>query len=100
MRVGTRRARAALLGASSLLLGGCNQSFPNPFTNQLASHLPANTDTLVFASDLYATSPNGLLELYALGAQPKTPTRLTFCNGTAPCSVLEASFAPDRIRAA
>jgi Tol biopolymer transport system component len=100
-RLMRRRSAASLVVVCSLLLG-CNQTYPNPFTNQQSSRLPPSQDSLVFASDLYASPPTGLLEVYSLSRTAGgTPTRLTFCNvGATPCSILEASFAPDRQRAA
>jgi hypothetical protein len=100
----TRSARRkgvwAAAAFASLTLS-CNQNYPNPFTAQQASHVPASTDDLIFTSDLYASQANGLSELYSLNSSTQTPTRLTFCNSSAAaCVILEATVAPDRQRIA
>jgi hypothetical protein len=96
MRSRTRLLVGLGLGLTLCGCGSSTSSTP-PSSSTTPDQPPAATDTLIFTSDIYAASPNKLLEVYSLDSNnPGTPTRLTFTNQNGAGSNLEASSAPGR----
>jgi hypothetical protein len=82
--------------------GSTTTTSPAAAASPPGSNLPGSLDDLLFTSDVYAGSPNGLLEVYSLQSAGGTPPkRLTLCNsGSTPCASLEAASSPDKTRLA
>ncbi len=93
--------RLPLLAAAALCAAACHKDQPNPFAGANATATPPPDADIVFTSNLYASSPGGTRDVYAVKMDGSGLTRLTACNvGTAACDNIEAAPAPDRRRLA
>ena len=92
---------AALVGALTASLGGCNTEYDNPFARTDIGVPPPATADVVFTSNSYTTRAGLPRDLFAVEDGGAGLTRLTFCN-TDPrrCDNIEAAPSPERQRMA
>ena len=89
--------RAALLGLT--LATACSSDYPGFQNPNPTLPLPAGA-TVLFTGNGYITRGGSPRELYAAETSGANVSRLTFCNNSRPCDVVEAAPSPDRTRVA
>src|SRR6266496_3660783 len=92
-----RLSRVALV-ALTIAGAGCNKEYPNPFAQASRTVPPPATAAIVLTSGLWSAQANAPRELFAIDLSGANPTRLTFCNASAACDVLEPVPSPTRTR--
>jgi len=92
-----RHSRVALI-ALTTAVAGCNKEYPNPFAQSSHTVPPPITAAILLTTGLWSAQPSAPRELFAIDLSGANPTRLTFCNASAACDVLEPVPSPTRTR--
>src|SRR5262245_19952051 len=95
------RRRMGVLSLLAACATACNKDYPNPFENPHPTATPGPDAALLVTSDAWSAVPGSPRELYAVDADGKGFTRLTFCNvQDRACDNSEVAVGGDRLRVA
>jgi hypothetical protein len=98
-----RRHLRLVLALTAVAFPGCGKpsSDSSALVNQTPTAVPNANADIAFTANDWSTDSTAGREVFAVRIDGSERTRLTFCNqGTVPCDIVEATFAPDHSRIA
>ncbi len=81
-------------------LPSCGRSTASPFVGQVRTVPPPPDADLAYTANDWSSDPSSGREVFSVRLDGSGVNRLTFCNDTQACDMIEAAFSPDRTRAA